>query len=186
MNDNTNTRVKIGEVRLSYCHLFQPEAVADGGEKKYSVSILIPKSNTKLVEEVKAAIKAAFMAGVASRFGGKQPAPGTWKNPLRDGDAERPDDDTYAGCFFINATSRTKPGIVKIVKMNGEKKLVEVTDEDEVYSGCYGAADINFFPYNNNGAIGISCGLNNVLKLEDGEKLSGTGLSADAAFGDLA
>ena len=183
MNDNTNTRVKIGEVRLSYCHLFTPEAVADGGEKKYSVSLLIPKSNTKLVEEVKAAIKAAFMAGVASRFGGKQPALGTWKNPLRDGDAERPDDDTYAGCFFINATSRTKPGIVKIVKMNGEKKLVEVTDEDEVYSGCYGVVSVNFFAFNNAGNKGVAAGLNNVLKTKDGDYLGGR-TSAQSEFGE--
>lgn len=183
MNDNTNTRVKIGEVRLSYCHLFQPEAVADGGEKKYSVSLLIPKSNTKLVEEIKAGIKAAFMSGVASKFGGKQPAPGTWKNPLRDGDAERPDDDTYEGCWFINATSRTKPGIVKIMKVNGEKKLVEVTDEDEVYSGCYGVVSVNFFPFNNAGNKGVAAGLNNVLKTKDGDYLGGR-TSAQSEFGD--
>ena len=63
--------------------------------------------------------------------------------------------------------------------------LVDALDEEDVYSGAYGAADINFFPYNSNGAFGISCGLNNIVKLEDGEKLGGTGLSADAAFGDL-
>ena len=183
MNDNTNTRVKIGEVRLSYCHLFTPEAVADGGEKKYSVSLLIPKSNTKLVEDVKAAIKAAFMAGVSTRFGGKQPAPGTWKNPLRDGDAERPDDETYSGCWFINATSKTKPGIVKIVKNNGEKMLVEVTNEDDVYSGCYGVVSVNFFAFNNAGNKGVAAGLNNVLKTKDGDFLGGRA-SAQSEFGD--
>jgi len=183
MNDNNNnTRVKIGEVRLSYCHLFTPEAVADGGEKKYSVSLLIPKSNTKLVEDVKAAIKAAFMAGVSTRFGGKQPAPGTWKNPLRDGDAERPDDETYSGCWFINATSKTKPGIVKIVKNNGEKMLVEVTDEDEIYSGCYGVVSVNFFAFNNAGNKGVAAGLNNVLKTKDGDYLGGR-TSAQSDFG---
>lgn len=183
MNENTSTKVRIGEVRLSYCHLFQPEAVADGGEKKYSVSLLLPKSNTGLVAGVKAAIKAAFQDGIASRFGGKQPAPGTWKNPLRDGDAERPDDETYAGCYFINATSKGKPGIVKIVKMNGEKKLVEITDEDEVYSGCYGVASVTFFPFNNAGNKGVAAGLNNVLKTKDGEYLGGRA-SAQSDFGD--
>ena len=182
MNENSNTRVKIGEVRLSYCHLFTPEAVADGGEKKYSVSLLIPKSNTKLVEDVKAAIKAAFLAGVSTRFGGKQPAPGTWKNPLRDGDAERPDDDTYSGCWFINATSKTKPGIVKIVKSNGEKMLVEITDEDEIYSGCYGVVSVNFFAFNNAGNKGVAAGLNNVLKTKDGDYLGGR-TSAQSDFG---
>lgn len=183
MNDNTTTRIKIGEVRLSYCHLFTPEAVADGGEKKYRVSLLIPKSNTKLVADVKAAIKAAFQDGISSRFGGKQPAPGTWKNPLRDGDAERPDDETYAGCYFINATAKTKPGIVKIVKMNGEKKLVEVTDENDVYSGCYGVVSVNFFAFNNAGNKGVAAGLNNVLKTKDGEFLGGRA-SAQSEFGD--
>ena len=157
--------------------------MADGGEKKYSVSLLIPKSNTGLVAGVKAAIKAAFQDGIASRFGGKQPAPGTWKNPLRDGDAERPDDETYAGCYFINATSKGKPGIVKIVKMNGEKKLVEITDEDEVYSGCYGVASVTFFPFNNAGNKGVAAGLNNVLKTKDGEYLGGRA-SAQSDFGD--
>ena len=183
MNDNTNTRFKIGEVRLAYCHLYTPEAVADGGEKKYSVSLLIPKSNTGLVAGVKAAIKAAFQDGIASRFGGKQPAPGTWKNPLRDGDAERPDDETYAGTYFINATSRTKPGIVKIVKMNGEKKLMEVTNEEEVYSGCYGVASVNFFAFNNAGNKGVAAGLNNVLKTKDGDYLGGR-TSAQSEFSD--
>ena len=183
MNDNTNTRVKIGEVRLSYCHLFTPEAISDGGDKKYSVALLIPKSNTALVNAIKDAVKAAFMSGVASKFGGKQPAPGTWKNPLRDGDAERPDDETYAGCYFINATSKSKPGIVKIVKMNGEKKLMEVTDEEEVYSGCYGVASVNFFAFNNAGNKGVAAGLNNVLKTKDGEYLGGR-TSAQSEFGD--
>ena len=171
MNENLATRVKIGEVRLSYCHLFQPEAVADGGDKKYSVSLLIPKSNTKLVEEIKAAIKAAFQAGVASKFGGK--APVSWKNPLRDGNLERPGDDTYAGCYFINATAKSKPGIVKIVKIGAEKKLVDVTDEDEVYSGCYGVAVVNFYAFSNAGNKGIAAGLNNVLKTRDGGYLGG-------------
>ena len=181
MNDNTTTRVKIGEVRLSYCHLFQPEAVAEGGDKKYSVALLIPKSNTTLVTEVKAAIRAAFLAGVSSRFGGKAPA--AWKNPLRDGDVERPDDDTYAGCYFINATSKSKPGIVKIVKLNGEKKLVEITDEDEVYSGCYGVVSVNFFAFSNAGNKGVAAGLNNVLKTKDGDYLGGRS-SAQSEFGD--
>lgn len=191
MNDNTNTRVKIGEVRLSYCRLFTPEAASEGGEKKYSVTLLIPKSNTKLVEDVKSAVKAAFLTGVSTRFGGK-PAPGTWNNPLRDGDETVTDEDgkekrlkgeEFTGCYYINATSKTKPGIVKIVKMNGEKKLVEITDENEVYSGCYGVVSVNMYPYNNSGNRGVSAGLNNVLKTKDGDYLGGR-TSAQSDFGD--
>ena len=174
MAENTNTKVRIGEVRLSYCHLFQPEAVADGGEKKYSVSIIIPKSNTKLVAEVKAAI--------ISKFGGRRPA--NLKTPLRDGDLERADDDAYADAWFINASSKGKPGVVKVMNVQGEKKLVEVTNEEEVYSGCYGYVSVNFFAFNNAGNKGVAAGLNNVLKTKDGTFLGGR-TSAQTDFGDM-
>lgn len=182
MNENVSTKLTIGEVRLSYCHLFQPEAVADGGEKKYSVSLIIPKSNTKLIAQIKQTIEAAIQAGIASRFSGKRPA--NLKLPLRDGDLERPDDDAYADSYFINATSKTKPGIVKAMAVGGEKKLVEISDEDDVYSGCFGYASVNFFAFNNAGNKGVAAGLNNVLKTRDGEYLGGRS-SAQSDFGDL-
>lgn len=177
----TDTRINVGEVRLSYCHLFTPEAVADGGDKKYSVSMIIPKSNTKLVNAIKAAIEAAIQAGLP-KFGGKRPA--NLKTPLRDGDAERPDDEAYANSYFINASARNKPGIVKAMKVNGESRLVEVTDEDEVYSGCYGYVSVNFFPFNNAGNRGIAAGLNNVLKTKDGDFLGGRS-SAQSDFAEI-
>lgn len=181
MNESTSTKVRIGEVRLSYCHLFQPEAVADGGDKKYSVSIIIPKSNTKLVAEIKAAIEAAAQAGM-SKFGGRRPA--NLKTPLRDGDLDRADDDAYADSWFINASSRTKPGVVKVMDLGGEKKLVEVTNEEDIYSGCYGYVTVNFFAFNNAGNRGIAAGLNNVLKTRDGAFLGGR-TSAQSDFGDM-
>ena len=185
MNENTSltTKVNVGEVRLSYCHLFTPEAVAAGAEKKYSVSVIIPKTNTKLIAKVKQAINAALQMGVASAtFNGKMPA--TWRNPLRDGDIDKADDEAYAGAYFINATSKTKPGVVKRVKINGENKLVEVTNEEDIYSGCYGIVSINFFPYNNAGNKGIGAGLNNVLKTNEGDYLGGRS-SAQTDFGGV-
>lgn len=185
MNENTSltTKVNVGEVRLSYCHLFTPEAVAAGAEKKYSVSVIIPKTNTKLIAKVKQAINAALQMGVASAtFNGKMPA--AWRNPLRDGDVDKADDEAYAGAYFINATSKTKPGVVKRVKINGENKLVEVTNEEDIYSGCYGIVSINFFPYNNAGNKGIGAGLNNVLKTNEGDYLGGRS-SAQTDFGGV-
>lgn len=181
MNENTSTKIVIGECRLSYCHLFTPEAASEGSEKKYSVSIIIPKSNKKLVNEINAAIAAAAQAGIA-KFGGRKPA--NLKTPLRDGDEDRPDDEAYADSWFINATSRTKPGVVKASKVMGETKLVEVSNEDEVYSGCYGWVSVNFFAYNNAGNRGIAAGLNNVLKTKDGEFLGGRS-SAQSDFSGI-
>lgn len=181
MNENVTTKVKIGEVRFSYVHIFTPEAAAEGGDKKYSVSLIIPKSNKKLIADIKAAIEAATQAGIASRFDGKRPV--NLRSPLRDGDLERADDEAYAGAYFINVSSKTKPGIVKRMKINGENKLVEVTNEDDIYSGCYGFASVNFFAYNNKGNRGIGAGLNNILKTRDGEYLGGRS-SAESDFGN--
>lgn len=180
MNENVTTKVKIGEVRFSYVHIFTPEAVAEGNEKKYSVSLIIPKSNKKLIAEIKAAIEAAVQAGLA-KFGGKRPV--NLRNPLRDGDLERADDEAYAGAYFINVSSKTKPGIVKRMKVNGENRLVEVTNEEDIYSGCYGFASVNFFAYSNAGNKGIGAGLNNILKTRDGEYLGGR-TSAESDFGN--
>jgi hypothetical protein len=92
---------------------------------------------------------------------------------LRDGDAEK-EDAAYEGCYFINANSVQKPGVV-------DQDLNPILDQNEFYSGCYGRASITFYPYNAQGSKGIACGLNNVQKLEDGEKLGG-GTTAAADF----
>lgn len=163
MNENLNTKVITGKVRFSYLHVWEPTAISEGGEKKYSASLIIPKSDTKTVEAIKAAIQNALKAGVG-KFGGKIPQ--VYKNPLRDGDAERPDDEVYKGAFFVNANCKTKPGVV-----NAMRKPIE--NEDELYSGCYGYASLTFYAFNTNGNKGVACGLNNLMKVADGEPLGG-------------
>lgn len=163
MNENLNTKVITGKARFSYLHVWEPTAISEGGEKKYSVSLIIPKSDTKTVEAIKAAIQNALKAGVG-KFGGKIPP--VYKNPLRDGDAERPEDEAYKGCYFINANCKTKPGVV-----NAMRKPIE--NEEELYSGCYGYASITFYAFNTNGNKGVACGLNNLMKVADGDPLGG-------------
>ncbi len=107
---NTNpTRVVTGEVRLSYAHLFEPQSI-QGSKPKYSVSLIIPKSDRETIGKIKRAIDAAIEAGTA-KFGGKRPNKAALKLPLRDGDVER-DDEAYKGCFFVNANSTLPPEVV--------------------------------------------------------------------------
>ena len=136
--------------------------------------ILIPKSDTKTVERVKAAIEAAKVAGKAKIADKNGKIPSTLKVPLRDGDEERSDDPAYEGMWFINANSTRKPSIV-------DKDLNPIMSQDEFYSGCYGRASINFYAFNVQ-SKGIAAGLNNLQKLEDGEMLAG-GSTADEDFG---
>lgn len=165
---STATKVVTGKVRLSYVNLFQPRAAQAGQEAKYSVCVLIPKSDTATLTKVKAAIEAAKQAGAAT-FGGKVP-PGL-KTPLRDGDTER-DSPEYKGHWFINASSKQKPGVV-------DADVQPILDASEVYSGAYGRVSLNFYAYSTNGNRGIGAGLQNVQKVADGEPLSGRSRAED-------
>jgi Protein of unknown function (DUF2815). len=171
-NGNQATKVITGKVRLSYVHVFEPRPDDDGNEK-YSCSVLIPKSDKETLRKIKAAVDAAIEQGKTSKWGGKVPA--NLKKPLRDGDEERPDDEAYAGHYFLNATSKTKPGIAKPIGKgpDGRVKFQEITDSTEVYSGCYAKVSLNFYPFDAKGNKGVAAGLNNIVKVQDGEFLGG-------------
>lgn len=162
------TKVITGvNTRWSYVNAWEPKSI-NGGAPKYSVSLIIPKSDTKTIDKIQAAIQAAYEEGQGKLKGnGKSvPALSVLKTPLRDGDAERPDDEAYADSYFVNANSGTAPGIV-------DADRNPIIDRSEVYSGVYGRASINFYAFNSNGNKGIACGLNNLQKIKDGEPLGG-------------
>lgn len=162
------TKVITGvKTRWSYANVWEPKSI-NGGAPKYSVSLIIPKSDTVTVGKIKDAIKAAYEEGQSKLKGNNKsvPALSSIKTPLRDGDLDRPDDATYKGCYFINANSATAPGIVDAARQ-------PILERSEVYSGVYGRASINFYAFNSNGNKGIACGLNNLQKISDGEPLGG-------------
>lgn len=169
-----STKVITGKVRFCYAHVFEPVSMNDGDNPKYNISILIPKSDTKTIDKIKKAIEAAKQIGKAKIADKNGKIPSTIKIPLRDGDEERSDDPAYANCYFVNASSTRKPSIV-------DANLDQIIDKEEFYSGCYGRASINFYAFNVQ-SKGIAAGLNNLQKLEDGERLEG-GSSAEEDFG---
>jgi hypothetical protein len=168
VNDSP-TKVITGVVRLSYANVWEPKSI-NGGAEKYSVSLIIQKSDTKTVDAVNAAIDAAIKDG-ASKFGGKIPSKASLKLPLRDGDTER-DDEAYRDSYFINANSATPPQVV-------DKSVSPILDRSEIYSGVYGKVSINFYAFNSNGNRGIACGLGNIQKIRDGEPLGGRSNAID-------
>ena len=154
--------------RLSFLHCWEPDSV-NGSEPKYSISAIIPKSDTKTINRIKAAIEVAKQESI-SKWGGKIPP--NLKLPLRDGDIDRPDDEAYANSYFLNANSRVKPHIV-------DNDVQFILDPAEVYSGCYGNITVTFFGYNSNGNRGIAAGLGNIQKVKDGEPLGGRARACD-------
>ena len=161
------------DTRWSYANIWEPKSI-NGGVPKYSVSLIIPQSDTKTVAKIKAAIEAAYQEGQGKLKGNCKSVPSlaAIKTPLRDGDTERPDDETYANSYFINANSATAPGIV-------DANCSPILERSEVYSGVYGRASISFYAFNSNGNKGIACGLNNLQKIRDGEPLGGRSRAED-------
>ena len=166
---NQMTKVITGKVRFSYVFVFTPRAPSPGQDPKYSVRLLIPKSDRETLHKIKAAIEAAKQQGL-KLWGGKLPA--GLKSPVRDGDEEFPDQPEYAGHYFVNASSKQKPGLVDRFKS-------PIEDSTDLYSGCYGRASLNFFPFNQAGNRGIGCGLNHLQKLADGDYLGGRSRAED-------
>lgn len=169
-----STKIVTGKVRFSFCHLFEPQEPQGGGDPKYSVTLLIPKSDTTTLGKIKAAIAEARENFVKKN--GASSLPAKPKNTLHDGDGVResgePFGDECKGCYVITVSSRQKPVIVDAFRN-------EITDPAEVYSGCYGRAAINFFGYNSNGKKGISAGLLSIQKLTDGEPFGTVGSADD-------
>ena len=164
---------------MSYLNVNEPKTPLGGGTPKYSVSLIIPKSDTVTVAKIRAAIQAAYDEGQSKLKGSSKfvPALEDIKTPLRDGDKERKGDDAYANAYFVNANSTTKPGVV-------DADRNPILDSSELYSGIIGRASINFYAYNSNGNRGIACGLNNLQKLRDGEPLGGKSRAEDD-FADM-
>lgn len=166
--ENNKTKVVTGMVRFSYANVWEAKSI-NGSDEKYSVSLIIPKTDKKTIAQIEAAIESAKQDGKA-KFGGKIPA--NLKLPLRDGDIDRSEDDAYKNSYFVNANSKERPGIV-------DKGVKPILDQSEFYSGCYGRASITFYAFNQNGNKGIACGLQNLQKLLDGEPLSARSRAED-------
>lgn len=171
--------------RLSYAHLFTPQAPNDQAEPKYSATVLIPKTDTETIQRVQAAIQAAVNDAVDRRTF-KQPIdPAHTKYPpLRDGDSLTDSGEQrgpeFAGHWFIaaKASTKRKPFVV-------DAQIQPIFDESEIYSGAYCNFAIQFYGYENSGNKGISASLIGVQKVKDGERLGGPALEASDVFSAL-
>lgn len=182
MYNNIPTRVLTGEVRLSYCNLVTPNTNSKdpNAVPKYSVTLLIPKTDTAVKSNIDASIEAAAVAAQAKIWGGVRPP--VMPTPVHDGDGVRdngtPFGDECKGCWVITASSKNKPQVVSQNDIH-----TELLPQD-IYSGMYARVTINFFGYNRAGRRGVGCGLGNVMKTRNGEVLGGF-VSAASDFAEI-
>jgi hypothetical protein len=169
-----STKVVTGKVRFSFCHLFEAQEPQGGGDPKYSVTLLIPKSDKATMQKIQAAMQEARDNFCAKNGAAALPAKPT--HTLHDGDGTRPSGDPFGpeckGCYVITVSSKQKPVVVDAFGN-------QITDPGEVYSGCYGRASINFYGYNRSGKKGLSAGLLAIQKLHDGEPFGTVGSADD-------
>jgi len=167
-------KIMLRNVRISYAHIWEPRSM-DDKEPKYSLSAIISKKDTELLEAMKKAIDAAIEAGKTKKWNGTVPQ--NLIMPLHDGDEERPDDEGYSGAMFVNARSSDAPQIV-------DRHVRPIEDPMDVYSGCCCNVTVTFFPYRGEKGDGIGVGLGNIQKVSDGDHLTGRA-SADSDFDPL-
>ncbi len=144
----TGTKVTTGLVRLNYIHVFEPYSIEEieGYEARYSTTVIISKGDTETVKAINESI------AIAKK---ELKCKGNIKTPLRDGDLERPGDPLYKDCYFLNANSKNKPGVV-------DANINPIVGPMEVKNGCYTRVSFNLYSYNSNGNKGIAAGLGNI------------------------
>lgn len=166
-------KIVTGKVRFSYVNVFEPKSV-NGGEEKYSITLLIPKTDTVTYQKVMSALNSTLENAISDTFKGVRPA--NPKFPIYDGDGVRPSGEPFGDeCkdhWVMTANSYERPEIV-------DANLNPILSKSEFYSGCYGRASLGFYAYNTNGNKGVGCGLNNLQKLDEGQPLSGRTTAAE-------
>lgn len=154
-----NNQIVTPKFRVSFPAVFQPRAAVEGQEKKYSITMLFPKTADLT------ALRQLVAEAIAGKWGAdKAKWPKGLRLPFRDG-AEK-DYDGYQDTTFCSATSKLKPGVV-------DSQVQPILEPSEFYGGCYARATITAYAYDVSGNKGVALGLRNIQKLEDGEPFSG-------------
>lgn len=181
MYQNDPMKVLTGECRLSYVNLCTPRQSDNGGEPKYSVTLLIPKSDTATKADLDASIQAAAREAISKVWNGTKPP--ALRFPIHDGDGVRQSGDPFGpeckGHWVLTASTKRPPQVVGIDNIR-----CQLAPQD-IYSGMYGRVTLRFFGYSASGNRGIGCGLGNVLKTRDGEPLGGGQATAESDFAGI-
>lgn len=151
--------------RLDFVHVFEPWALRQNYEPKFFVTLIIDKTDINTFLTIRNAITQAYEIGKWKL----QVALQDIRYPLRDGDAEKPDNLAYKNCWFINATRSGEfraPAVCDI-----EKKAI--TDRSQLYSGVWGRISVSFVAYCRGNQKDIGCYLNAVQKTKDDARIGG-------------
>lgn len=173
-----STQITTGKVRFSYCNLFTPRAAQEGAKEKYSVTLLIPKSDKATIQKIKAAMEEAKQKYIAANSGKKLPT--NLKSTLHDGDGERPNGGEFGeeckGCYVITVSSNNKPVLVH----SDKTPLTDPRNCTPAATAARSSTSMSTTPRATRVSLPY---LNGIMKLYDGEPLGG-GVVTDSDWDD--
>lgn len=171
--------VLLRNVRLSYVRFDKAVSRNPGQEKKYSCTILVPKTDLAQKQAIDSAIEAAIAIG-REKYGNAVPLKP--KTVIWDGDGYTQSGKEFGpeakGHWVFTAGLAEARGPVQVVDLSRNPIL----NQSEIYSGMYANVLVNFYFYKNE-SVGVGAGLGPVQKVADGEPLGGVLPSADDVFG---
>jgi hypothetical protein len=161
-------QIKTNKFRVSFPNVHAPKADMQGN-LKFGLSMIF--DSVEDIAGIRAIVKEAAIGGFGS-------VPQGLKVPWSKGDEKKNKQtgetyDGYTGKIIINASSKQRVGIVDCEIDPATGKLHVLTNEEEFYGGCFAIATVTAWTWDNIGGQGVSIGLQNIQKVEDGEKFSG-------------
>lgn len=157
-----------GLVRFAHVHLYKPISLIKDIDPKYTLTIIISKSETAEIKRIKATYKEVIKSN--DEFFALHPLIKKYSN-LKDGDRKE-GNPALKDSYYLSASSIEMPGVVDL-------ELSPIIDANEIYDGCYGRVSITFYPYATSAGGGIAIALNNVQKLRDGKRIKGFNIDSD-------
>lgn len=138
--------------RVSFPSVFEKQEYA--GKSSYNMTLLLDKDDPGLP-----AMLAEVNAAGKEKHGEKK-----FDKPFINGDES--DYDGYEGKVAIRFKSQTKPQVV-----DGKREAIS-PDSGRFYAGCYARVSYTVYAWEFEGKRGVSFGLCNIQKVEDGEPFS--------------
>ncbi len=157
----------------SYVNLASPRKVEDG-DPYFGLNIVLPKTSPFWKEVDELTEKAAI-----EKFG---EVPKNLSLTRKDGDDFTDKSPTWAGCFSQPCNRKAMHGRPDIIDLKKRKLL----DPAELYSGAFYVVTLRVAAYKF-GQVkkGVSLFLQNVVKIEDGDRIGGNRSTAEDDFADI-
>ena len=149
----------IGPVRLAFPEIWEPKAVNEGDDPKYSCTLLLPP------EFDRSAIAQALQQAAVHKWGQKIPPQVPQRNPIQDCELKAQYNGYLPGWKFANVRSGFQITVV-------DEKVAPVLDRSLIYPGCWVNVQVSAFAsHHPKGGPRVSLGFNMIQFVKHDDRL---------------